>query len=1053
MRRFNLLFLLLIAHAAAQTLNNGTFLGVVKDPSGAGIPGASVRVVRSGTLLQRETSTDTSGNYQLLDVPTGEYRLEFEKPGFRKVVRASIALSAGQSLRLDAELTLGSVSETVEVKGEAAQVDTDTANIQSTVYGPQVQELALATRSFSTLVILEPGVNSNEAQQPGVGDGLSFSINGGQASANNWLLDGGRNEDTYNGNNQTMVNLDAIAEVHIERNAYSAEFGRNGGAQINVITRSGTNQVHGTLFEFFRNDKLDARNFFAVSKPRNRYNNFGGTIGGPIKKDKLFAFLSNEYRIIRSGTTHTAIVPTAAEISGNFAGVRTIKDPLIGVPFPNNAIPSDRLDPNAVLLLKNYYPAPTPGFQSGALNFTSSVPNSTNYRSGLGRLDYNITPVLNFAGHYNIDATRLGSPFGSSDVPTVTNVNSAKIFYTASGSLNWTIRPTLLNEFTMAYYHGSMGINTSPAAVRSRVPDLNIPRYFNTITDSSSFIPSLGLSQGYASLQILQQQNISHYSFEVMDHVNYILGSHTIQFGGGYDRETKTQNNNSPNNNGTFTFNGSVTGDALADFLLGRPFQYTESSTHLTGTAEFNDPSLYVQDRFRVHPRLTVTYGVRWEYFQPEKDLAGTMSFFDPARFDFAAAAKMQSNGQIVPGTQNFSNGVVVVGKNAEHGYALTNSVLNAFDPRVGLSYSATKDNKTVIRAGYGVFHDRWVIYASQARRNFPFNQSVSIFNTSLSNPTGGQLQILPIALTSFSSPWDIPYLQKWSLDVQRQLPKEVMLDVAYVGSKGTHIVRTRDINQPISSVAVASGQLSPNFVRPYPGFASISQYETTGQSSYNSLQVSLVKRFSRGFSLQSAYTYSKTLDNLVTPMNSYAAARQEWGLSGADRTHVFVSSYVWEVPFTSHLNGWMKRVLDGWQIAGISNFESGNPLTITIPSDRAGVGGSGERPDLSGPVNRVASVSQWFTTNVFALPALGTFGNAGRSLVRGPGIADWDVSFSKRTQIRENMSLSFRAEFFNLFNHTQFSGVSTSFGAGTFGQVVSARDPRITQLGLRLLF
>jgi hypothetical protein len=397
-------------------------------------------------------------------------------------------------------------------------------------------------------------------------------------------------------------------------------------------------------------------------------------------------------------------------------------------------------------------------------------------------------------------------------------------------------------------------------------------------------------------------------------------------------------------------------------------------------------------------------------------------------------------------------NGMVQVGKNAEYGYGLTNAVHDVFDPRVGFAYSL-KDNKTVIRGGYGIFHDRWVIYASQARRNPPFNQSISIYNTSFSNPTGGQLQILPVTLSNFHSPWDVPYLHKWSLDVQRQLPAEILLDVGYVGSRGIHLIRTIDSNQPVANAAVAGGQISANAVRPYPGFGAINDFVTNGNSLYHSLQVSLARRFSRGISIQSAYTFSKSRDDTSTPQNSYLANRPEWGLSGFDRTHVSTSSFVWELPFGANLTGWEKRVFRGWEISGIMSFQSGNPMTITIPSDRAGTGDGGQRPNVLGPVERLMTLSQWFTTSAFALPALGTFGNAGRSIVRAPGINNWDTSFIKKTQLKENISLQFRAEFFNVFNHTQFSGVGTGFNSSTFGQVTSARNPRVSQLALRLAF
>jgi hypothetical protein len=309
--------------ASAQTFNTGVFLGTVTDSTGAAIPGATVRAIRTDQALTREAITEGDGAYRIELEPAGRYRFEFEKTGFQKVVRSDLDLSSGQSLRVDATLPVGSVTDTVQVTTAAAQVDTATANVGTTISGTQVQELALNTRSFTQLMTLQPGVNSTQAQQPGFASNTSvpFSFNGGQTSANNWTLDGGRILDTYNGNNVAMVNLDAIAEVRIERNAYSAEYGRDSGGQVNVVSKSGTDVWHGTLFEFFRNDALDSRNFFAAFRPETRYNNFGGTVGGPIIKDRLFFFLSNEYRRIEEDSgTRTTTVPTAAQLTGNFAG-------------------------------------------------------------------------------------------------------------------------------------------------------------------------------------------------------------------------------------------------------------------------------------------------------------------------------------------------------------------------------------------------------------------------------------------------------------------------------------------------------------------------------------------------------------------------------------------------------------------------------------------------------------------------------------------------------------------------------------------------------------
>jgi outer membrane receptor protein involved in Fe transport len=1055
---FAALILIFTFSATAQTFNNGTIIGTVTDPSGAAVPDAIVRVTRDNPPLRRETRTDTAGNFRIPLVPPGDYQMEFEKAGFQKVQIAAVNLSAAQQLRVDAQLPVGTVGETMKVEASSAQVDTASANIGSTIYGKQVQELALNTRSFTQLMTLQPGVSSTQAQQPGFGSNTSvpFSFNGGQRSANNWTLDGGRNIDPFNGNNLAMVNLDAIAEVRIERNAYSSEYGRNGGAQLNVVTKSGTNDFHGTLFEFFRNDKLDARNFFSTERPKNRYNNFGGTLGGPIKKDKLFFFVSHEYRRIWQSTgTRTSIVPTDAQINGDFSGTRDIIDPLTGEQFPDNRIPADRLDRNAQALLRTYYQRPN--FQQGALNFSSSEPDGTNYRSALGRLDWKVKDTFTLFARYNIDSTRLISPYGlfsDNPMPYVTDSEQSHIIRGANVSATWVINSNMVNQITGALYGQSLAISTSPNASRSRDPEFQVPSVFNSQTVSAGFIPAINMSQGYAEIEITWPQYITGYSVELIDNFSWTRGRHTIKFGGSIDKENKASNPSTPNNNGTFTFNGQTTGDALADLLIGSAFQYTENSDFVFGTTRWENWALYVQDQWRATNRLTLDFGIRYEIYEPEKADDGLLSYFDPARFDPTKAPDvMPGNGQIVTGTQNYGNGIVVVGSpGAPFGKAAINSVYNTIAPRGGFALALDKENDTVIRGGFGIFHDRWSQLVANSRNNFPFNQNASIFDTSFSNPGQGERRFFPIGISNNASPWNIPYYMKWSLGIQRALPGQILLDSNYVGSRGIALVRSRDINQPRASADVAAGRRNVNAARPYLGFAAISTNETSGQSNYHSLQLSASRRFVRGLALQASYTFSRSIDNVTTPRNSYADSRMERALSDFDRTHVLVLSYVYEFPQFRGSSGLLKHLLGGWQISGISRFESGTPSSITIPGDMAGVGTSGQRPNVTGPIKLEKTQLRWFSGS-FSLPAQGTFGSLGRNVVRGPGINNWDVSFSKRMAIRENISLQFRAEFFNLFNHTQWNEVSASLGSANFGQVTSARDPRITQLGLRLIF
>ncbi len=1055
-----LVCLLATATAFSQTANNGVILGTVKDKAGAVIPGATVTLSNELSGWRRSVVSDQSGTYQFLAVPAGRYDVKFEKPGFVAFDNQHISLNAGNSLQLNPILSVSSSKQTVTVQGGVVnRVDTVSASLENTISGVQVSNIPLTTRSFTQMMTLEPGVNSNEPQEPGFGSNTSvaFSFSGSQQSSNNYLVDGGRDLETYNGNNVGMVSLDAIAEMSIMRNDYSTVYGRDAGGIVNIITKSGTNHFHGSLFEYFRNDVLNARNYFATFRPVTRYNDFGGTLGGPLKKNKLFLFGSYEGRRIEQSTaTRTTIVPTPDQIAGNFSGLPPITNPSTGLPFPNNQIPASLIDPNAQLLFQNYYAAPTPAFHQGALNFTASNPDGTTFNEELGRIDYDISSHLSFAGHYIYDGTTLNSPFGlftSNAMPVTTATVEKENIYTANGTLTWTPASTFLNVTTDAFYRNSIAITNTDLASRFRVPGFNVQRVFNTVTDSSKLIPSISMAQGYAGIQILWPQNSHSSSNELRDDASWIRGRHVIKFGGEMDKENKTQDQSNANNNGTFTFTGEVTGNAIADMLLGDAFEYTESSTHISAPLDWTDWSLYAQDQFRVTPRLTIIPGMRWEYFPPEHDPTGHVSYFNPSLFNFSTAATVLPNGRIVPGTQNFGNGVVVAGPNNPYGNSLTNKTLDTLEPRVGFAYALTEDGRTEVRGGYGIFYDRWSQFASGTRSNYPFDQSVSIFNTDFTNPSGGNQAIFPATMTSLASPWNIPTTQKWSLDVQRQFPAQMLLDVAYVGTHGTHLIYAKNINQISPTLAVAQGKVSANSLVPYRGLGTINTFETGGNSSYNGLQLSMVRQWTSGLSFQVSYTYSKSMDDAVTPMNALALQMNEWALSSYDRKHVLVFNYVYSLPFFKNSPVWQRAALAGWQVSGITSFESGNPLTVLLSVDRAGIGATGQRPNQISKPQRLGGLREFFNTSAFALPAQGTFGDASRSVVRGPGIENFDISAGKDWDLPERTKLQFRAEFFNAFNHGQFNSVNTTFGSAAFGQVTGANDPRLIQLGLHLLF
>lgn len=1046
--------------AFSQTANNGQILGTVKDTSGALIPGANVTLTNEQLGTHRSVVSDAQGDYNLLAIPAGTYDIEFTKSGFKSFKSEHIVLNAGDSLQINATLQVSSVRQTVTVPAVVNRVNTTSPSLTSTVTASQIANIPITTRSFTQLVALEPGVNSNESQEPGFGSNtfVSYSFSGSpQAYGSNYLVDGGRDIETYDGNNLAMISLDAIAQISILRNDYSAQYGRNFGGLINVITKSGTNHVHGSLFEYFRNDVLNARNFFATTKPPTRYNDFGGTLGGPIIRNKLFLFGSYEgRRIEQSGGTLTGIVPTTAELAGNFAGSAPITNPKTGLPFPGNQIPTDQINTTAQKFLTDYYARPTPGFHQGALNFAASNPDGTVFDEGLGRIDYDLNSHLSFAGHYIFDATTLKSPFGlfaSNIMPNTFGSIEKENIYSLNGNMTWTPTTNFLNVLTAAFFRNSIGIQNSTLSFRDRFPGLTLNRIFDSDTLSSKSVPGINISQGYAGIDLFWPQNSHSGTFELRNDSSWIRGRSVLKFGGAIDDENKTEDENTANNNGTYTFTGGVTGNAMADFLLGKAFEYTEGSTDISAPLNWIDWSLYVQDQFKLTPRLTITPGIRWEYFPPEHDPTNHLSYFNPALFDQSSAAKVMPNGEIVPGTENFDNGIVVAGPKNPFGNRAFSRSLDTFSPRVGFAYALTGNNSTVLRGGYGIFYNRWSQYVTGTRLNYPFNQTASIFNTTFGDPSTGTAAVFPISMTSFHSPWKVPAIQKWSLDVQRQLPAEVLVDVAYVGDHGVHLIYSKNINQPSPNVDIANGTISANALVPFPGLSSINTYETGGDTSYNALQVSVTRQFASGLSFQVAYTYSKTMDDAITPMNALAPQFNEWALSYYDRTHVLVINYVYALPFFKSAPLLERSTLGGWQVSGITSFESGNPMTIGLPGDTAGIGATNQRPNVVGPIQRLQKFGEYFNTASFAVPATGTFGNASRDIVRGPGINNFDFSLDKSWDLPERASLKFSAQFFNIFNHPQFNSVDTGLGDPAFGQINGANDPRLMQLGLHLRF
>jgi hypothetical protein len=541
----------------------------------------------------------------------------------------------------------------------------------------------------------------------------------------------------------------------------------------------------------------------------------------------------------------------------------------------------------------------------------------------------------------------------------------------------------------------------------------------------------------------------------------WMHGRHMVRFGLAWTREGKSElaNPSSNNTNGTFNFTGQYTGDAMADFLTGHAYNYTETALDPFFNYRWYNLEPYFEDQIKLRPNLTLTAGVRYTYYQPERETANHFVSFDPRQWNPAQAPVVNADGTLVAGTGNLLNGIAVAGQNSPYGPALFPSHKNAFAPRLGIAWDPTNTGKMSVRAGYGIFYDRWGSFSQFGAYNPPLNSTVNIFNTLLSNPsgaTGSSSPLFPTTLSGVLPPWKYPTVHKWSLGIEREVASNTSASLAYVGSKGSHLLSAVNINQPYPDPQVALGNISPDSVRPYPGFSNITMYGTMFDSNYNALQATLNHRLQQGLQFQVSYTYSKTITNAssawTTPPNSYDL-RAERGLASFDVPHVLTFSYVWDLPVFQHSTGLTKAFLGGWQLSGITTIQSGFPFTVTIPVDQAGVGTYGQRANTVGDPNGPKSVTQWFNTNAFTTPALGTFGNSSNGAVRGPGVNNWDFALGKSFPLGEARDLRLRGEFFNLPNHPSFSYLDSTVGDAGFGQLTSSYAPRILQLSLILTF
>jgi len=1062
-------FLMAAAIAAFGQTPTGRINGAVTDPSGAVVPAAQVEAVNAATGTRTTGVSNESGIYQLNFLNPGRYDLTATAGGFRKYVRRDVIVETGGVMTIDVTMQLGEATESVTVSAETPLLQVDRSSVNQIVDNAAVSNIPVSTRRVGALLrILGNVTYVSENLTFGWAD---FSLAGGRGRQQNWSLDGStiHGVPMFTGVANANPPMDAIEELRVEANNYPAEYGRTTGGYIIMTTKSGSNQFRGALYEYLRNDAFDARNFFASGVAPRRYNVFGGTLGGPVVKNKLFFFGSYEATRRRDGVTRTYNVPTPAEVTGDFSqSTGTLLDPLTGQAIPNRILPTSRLDPIGAALA-NFYPTPNvPGARSGGNNY---IVNAVNLQEGdnyVARVDYNLNSNTRLSGRY-LNYRGRDTPGSVFPVPSAdpnSNRNDVRSTNFAP-ALMYTFSPTLFSETRASMLWrtewtplgdtsgiaGKLGIPGVDPSGMPRIEVLNYSALGNT--------PQFRLIGPFRSTQITQS-------------LSWFKGKHTIKFG-GEGRRSSTTDNQLLTRSGRFVFNDVATGRgfALASLLTG----WTQNAQVITGnvSSRMEYYGIYVQDDWKVNNRLTINLGLRWEMDTPWYEGFGRRSSFDP----LALNPVSKTAGDVI--WQDLNK----LGKYA-HDFDRNN-----FGPRFGFAWRPLGD-KTVLRGGYGLIYGG--IYDGSMGRVFdagygdqrdftsPDNgiTTAGLLKNGVPNPTKparapGFGAVVAGQTPSFSPDFALtnqrnPYSHQANFNLQHELKSGYLLEAGWMANL-SHKIAGRDTN--INEVRPElRGATQDQRLRPYPQYAGVTvRNPNWGNSSYHALTLKSQKRYSKGLSLLATYTWSKFLDDVQATVEATSSGPQSYydrhsdkAPSGNDIRHRLTGSAVYDLPFgpgklLSTKNRWIDAAIRDWSLSGILDMRTGfyfgvvelsNRLNSFSPRQRSSVVGDW---NISGDRSKASMLQQYFNVAAFAFPGAGVAGNTARAFISGPGSVSLDASLQRNIALGERLRFQIRGEAYNALNHANFGNPNSSRGSTAFGQISSAASARILQLGARIEF
>jgi outer membrane receptor protein involved in Fe transport len=1053
-------FLLGLAPDPALAQSSGSISGTAKDESGAVLPGVTVEATNAGTNAVRSATTGPDGFFTIPLLPPGLYNLKATLAGFSTFTRTGLKVNVSETALVNVPMKVGGQSETVEVTSQTPLIETANATLGIVIDEKKIVDLPLNGRNFTQLGTLIPGVvappaglggQAGDATPGGFGNVTGgFSVNGQRNQSNNFLLDGATNNDTFNTGFVLRPPPDAIQEFKILTHSYSAEYGRNSGSVVNVVTKSGTNQWHGALWEFNRNDTFQERNFFVPEtqpKPKLKQNQFGASLGGPLMKDKLFAFAYYEgYRNTR-GTTQNLLVPSEAQRAGNLGG--TVRDPLTGQPFPGGVIPANRISSISTKLLNDFMPLPN----SPGNRYIVSPEVVDNRDQAGGRLDYRLSDKHSMLGRFLWSHTNAATPKVQQPADALAIASLMDIMV----SDTYMFSPSAINQVRFSVNK----IDAQPAVTSGLTNDMYGINVKNT-NPLAVGLPSIAIS-GFPGLGDPQQPFVQRNNdvYQLTDDFSWLRGKHSLKFGIDFRQEHMfIAFINRPN--GDYNFSGAISGSALGDFLLGVPAQFRATTQQGIQDGKGRTYAAYAQDEFRYSDRLTLNIGLRYELATPFVEKENRIVVINPDKQ--STVQPLAPKGLLYPGDAGIPDG----------GYKTDK---NNLAPRLAFAFDPTGKGKTSIRGAWGIFYDSLAGQGDLFQSGVlapPFTPLVELNATaanpsiSFANPLGTGSQtpnLFPANLTiiGWGPEFNTPQVMHYNLTVQQQIGNNLGLEVGYVGSKGKNLPMFIEIN-PI---------VTPPSTRKYPAYSLLRPTMTVAESWYNSFQASLRMRPTKGINFLMAYTLGDAKDHVsglniggenrqVLPVtlgddaSLQAALAQEKGPALFDVRHRFVFSFGAELPRLEDKSAAMRAVLGGWQLNGIFQAQTGFPLTVTDPT--LSITGFTNRPDMTCDPNEggAKSVAQWFNTTCFTRRAVANTAGLStqpRNAVRGPGFNRTDLSIFKSFIFAKNKQIQIRIEGFNIFNQERFGQPVANIAAANFGQLTTSDDGRIIQFGAKFSF